>query len=175
MDKELINIRKVNEKDALEWFTLKNKVWRDAYKDIFPEEVFIENDNKVEQKVKTFTQAMKNDNENISYVAEYKGKLIGLMCGSIHSSYNNFSEYADLIALYIDPKFQGNGIGTSFHKIFENWARENAASKYVIGVLKANVKARKIYEAWGGKLSDFEEDFIKLGIKYPEVFYTYDL
>lgn len=35
MDKELINIRKVNEKDALEWFTLKNKVWRDAYKDIF--------------------------------------------------------------------------------------------------------------------------------------------
>ena len=118
---------------------------------------------------------MKNDNENISYVAEYNGKLIGLMCGSIHSSYNNFSEYADLIALYIDPKFQGNGIGTSFHKIFENWARENGASKYVIGVLKDNVKARKIYEAWGAKLSDFEEYFIKLGIKYPEVFYTYDL
>ena len=37
------------------------------------------------------------------------------------------------------------------------------------------MKARKVYESWGGKLSEFEEDFVKLGVGYPEVFYTYDL
>lgn len=175
MNNESIIIRKVNENDAYNWFLLVNKVWRDAYKDIFPEEVFIDRDNKIEQKVKTFSEIMKNDNENIAYVAECNGKLVGLMRGSITSAYNNFSEYADLIGLYIDPTFQSKGIGSSFKNIFEKWARANGAKKYVIGVLKNNIKARKVYESWGGKLSEFKEDYIKFDVKYPEVFYTYNL
>ncbi len=176
MNNESINIRKVNEEDALNWFTLINKVWRDAYHHIFPEEVFIERENTINKKIGNFTNKMKNDNKNIAYVAEYKGELIGLMSGSITSSYEYFSdEYADLIALYIHPKFQGKGIGTSFRNIFEKWAKENGASKYVIGVLKENTKARKVYESWGGKLSEHEQNFVQLDIGYPEVFYLYDL
>ena len=175
MNKELLQIRKVKPEDARDWFVLGNKVWRDAYSHIFPEEVFIEKDNQVEEKSKTFNDKMKNDNKNIAYVAEYDGEIIGIMCGSINSSYNHFNQYADLIALYVDPKYQGLGIGSSFKNIFENWAIENGATQYVIGVLKDNMKARKVYESWGGKLSEFEEDFVKLGIGYPEVFYTYDL
>ena len=60
MNNETIIIRKVNENDAYNWFLLVNKVWRYAYKDIFPEEVFIDRDNKIEQKVKTFSDIMKN-------------------------------------------------------------------------------------------------------------------
>ena len=172
MNNESIIIRKVNKNDAYNWFLLVNKVWRDAYKDIFPDEVFIDRDNKIEQKVKTFSETIKNDNENIAYVAECNGRLVGLMCGSITSA---FSEYADLIGLYIDPKFQSNGIGSSFKNIFEKWARENGAKKYVIGVLKNNIKARKVYESWGGKLSEFKEDYVKFSVKYPEVFYIYNL
>ncbi len=176
MNKQLINIRKVNENDGYDWTKLVNRVWRDAYKHIFPEEVFREKDNSIDKKVATFAERIKNDNQKIAYVAESEGRIIGIMCGSINSGYEYFkNEYADLTALYIDPNYQGKGIGSSFKKIFENWARENGASKYVIGVLKDNSKARKIYESWGGKLSDVEEDFMKLDIKYPEVFYTYDL
>lgn len=176
MKNESISIRKVIEKDALKWFTLINKVWRDTYNHIFPEEVFIEKENAINKKIDNFTSKIRNDRENIAYVAEYKGELIGLMLGSITSSYEYFScEYADLIALYIDPKFQGNGIGTSFRKIFEKWAKKNGASKYVIGVLKDNIKARKVYESWGGKLSEHEQNFVQLDIGYPEVFYLYDL
>ena len=97
------------------------------------------------------------------------------MCGSISSSYDHFDKYADLIGLYIDPNFQGYGIGTTFKNIFENWTTENGATQYVIGVLKDNTKARAIYETRGGKLSEFEEDFVKLGVGYPEVFNTYNL
>ena len=78
-------------------------------------------------------------------------------------------------ALYIDTNYQGLGIGSSFKNIFEQWAIENGATQYVIGVLKDNVKARRVYESWGGKLSEVEEDFVKLGVGYSEVFYTYDL
>ena len=175
MDKNSLIIRKVTPEDARNWFIFGNKVWRDAYAHIFPEEVFIERDNLVEEKAKSFPDRMKNDDKNIAYVAEYDGNIIGIMWGSINSSYNHFNGYADLIALYVDPKYQGLGIGSSLKNIFEKWAIENGASQYVIGVLKDNLKARKVYESWGGKLSEFEGDFVRLGVGYSEVFYTYDL
>ena len=176
MDKSLFFIRKVKPDDARKWYILCNKVWRDAYAHIFPEKVFVERDNQLEEKAKTFTDKIKNDDKNIAYVAEYDGEIIGIMFGSINSPYEKFnSDYADLIMLYVDPTFQGLGIGSSFKNIFEQWAIENGATKYVIGVLRDNIKARKVYESWGGKLSEVEEDFVKLGVGYPEVFYTYDL
>ena len=148
-----IKIRKVNQTDATKWFKFVNKVWRDTYKSIFPEEVFLEKEKNVEEKEKNFNQKICNDNKNIALVAEYKGEIIGIMCGSINSNYEHFNlEYADLIGLYIDPDFQEKGIGSSFKKMFEEWARKNGATKYVIGVLKDNQKARVVYEKWGGKL-----------------------
>lgn len=176
MNKELLNIKKVNDEDARNWFILLNKVWRDAYSHIFPEEVFIDIDNMTENRIKKFSDVMKNTKEDIAYVAEYDGKIIGLMRGSIKSGYDYFhDDYADLIALYVDPEYQGLGIGSSFRKIFEEWSIENGATKYVVGVLKDNTKAKKIYEKWGGILSKHEEPFIKLGVEYTENFYTYDL
>ena len=124
----------------------------------------------------TFDTKAQNNDKNIAYVAEYDGEIIGILYGSINSAYEYFNfEYADLIALYVDPKFQGYGIGRTFKEIFEQWAIEHGASKYVIGVLKDNQRARKVYESWGGKLSEHEQGFVKLGIGYPEVFYTYTL
>ncbi len=175
MDKNLLKIRKVTSNDAREWTIFGLKIWRDAYKNIFPEQVFIDRESKLEEKIKTFDDKIQNNDRNIAYVAEYNGKIIGTMCGSIKSSYEDFSEYADLIGLYIDSRFQGLGISTKFKEIFEEWASKNGASQYVIGVLKDNTKARNVYEHWGGKLSEFERDFVKLGVGYKEVFYTYAL
>ena len=175
MDKNKLKIRKVNSSDARKWYIFQFKMWRDAYKDIFPEEVFIDRENKLYERVKNFDNKLQNNDKNIAYVAEYDDEIIGTMCGSISSKYNHFDEYADLIGLYVDSRFQGQGIGTEFKNIFEIWAKENGSTKYVIGVLKDNTKARVVYETWGGKLSEYEEDFIKLGVIYSEVFYMYDL
>ena len=174
MDKDII-IRKVKPEDAVMWTDLGNKVWRIAYKDIFPEEVFIANEARKPKRIESFSRFIKNDDGNIAYVAEYEGKVIALMNGKIKSEYEHFEDCADLEALYIDSEFQGKGIGTKLKDIFFNWAKENGATKVVIGVLKDNNKARKVYEAWGGNLSSFENDFVRLGVPYPEVFYTYDI
>ena len=171
-----VTIRKANPEDARGWEILVNRVWRDAYRHIFPEEVFLERENRLEEKAARFRDWAKNDSESITCVAECDGIIIGIMCGSIRSFYEPFhSDYADLIALYIDPAFQGRGIGTRFRKTFEEWARENGASKYVIGVLKENHKARIVYESWGGRLSEQEEAFVKRNAAYPVVFYTFSL
>ena len=175
MDKK-IKIRKVEENDAKKWYKFVNKVWRDAYKNIFPEEVFLEKEKNTEEKEKHFNENIYNSNDKIALVAENEDRIIGIMFGVIKSNYEYFnSEYADLVGLYIDPNFQRKGIGSTFKKMFEKWAKKNGAKKYVIGVLKDNKKARNIYELWGGKLSTYEEDFYKMGVAYKEVFYIYDL
>ena len=171
-----ITIRPVKPADARGWATLANQVWRDAYAHIFPEEVFLEKENRVEEKTARFKDWAKNNSESITCVAECDGKIIGIMCGGICSTYEPFHcDYADLEAIYVDPDFQGRGIGTAFRKTFEEWAGQNGASQYVIGVLKENHKARKVYEAWGGKLSEQEKDFVKQNVAYPEVFYTFSI
>ena len=68
-----IKIRKVNQTDASKWFKFVNKVWRSAYINIFPEEVFLEKEKNVEEKEKNFNKKIFNDNRNIALVAEYKG------------------------------------------------------------------------------------------------------
>lgn len=172
-----IIIRKVENNDAKQYIELINSVWRVAYKNILPEEVFIDREKAAENKIKNFGNKFYNDNEIICYVAECNGIIVGAMNGSIKSTYEHFVKdgFADLVALYINPKYQGKGIGTKLKNIFEEWARENGATKYIIGVLKKNNNARKVYESWGGKLDDWEEKFYKLGIGYDEVFYKYNL
>ena len=41
--------------------SLMNFVWRDAYKDTFPEDVFIEKEGRLNKKVENFNNEMKND------------------------------------------------------------------------------------------------------------------
>ena len=172
-----IIIRPTKLEDAEQHVKLGIFVWRNAYKHIFPEEVFIERENKAEEKIKNFDTCVQNDDMCLSYVAEIDGKIIGFILGRMISRYEYFSEkgYADLEAIYIHPDYQGLGIGNRFKQIFTDWAKSNGATKFVIGVLKDNHKARNVYEKWGGKLDEYAQPFVKLGVGYDEVFYTYDL
>ena len=172
-----IIIRKAKTQDAKQFVKLNNFVWRIAYKDIFPEEVFLEREAKAEEKIKKFDKIYCNNNKFLTYVAECDSKIVGILWGAMKSEYEYFGtkSYADLMALYIHPDYQGLKISSKFKKTFEDWAKENGATKYVIGVLKDNHKARRVYENWGGKLDAQTQPFVKLGVGYEEVFYTYDL
>ena len=170
-------IRPAKAEDAREYVELKNLVWRHAYKNIFPEEVFVQQEAKSERKINGFADHFINQTDKICYVAEVNSKIVGIMAGKIKSSYPHFEEenYADLSMLYIHPDYQNIGIGTNFKEIFVKWAKSNGATKFVIGVFKDNMPARKAYESWGGKLSSHNFVRQELGQNYEEVFYTYDL
>ena len=171
-----IRYRQICKEDGYEWYTLINRVWRVAYGHIFPEEVFDERDKNINDKVRDFTEEKFLGERKIAYVAECNGKIVGVMFGTLDSVYEHFrNEYADLVALYIYPEYHGMGIGTALKNIFTEWAKEKGAEQFVIGVLKDNTKARKVYEAWGGSLSEHEWDFRMMDVNYPECFYTYRL
>ena len=172
-----IIIRKVKSEDAEQYIKLGNLVWRIAYRHIFPEEVFIDRESKEQVKIKEFDNYHYNNEKRMVYVAEENSKIVGFVLGRLDSGYPYYDEkgFADLESLYIHPDYQGYGIATTFKNMFENWAKEKGSTKYVIGVLKENHNARKVYEKWGGKLDEYTQPFVKLGIGYDEVFYTYDL
>ena len=172
-----IKIRKVNVEDAEEFIKLHNFIWRSTYNKIFPEEVFEKRESNIENRIQTFNQNIVNKQNAISYVAEVNGKLIGLMTAKIDSNYDFFKnqQYAEIESLYIHPDYQKIGIGSKFKNVFIKWARENGVKKYVVGVLKNNFNARKVYEKWGGKLDDHTQQFVVFDVGYDEVFYTYDL
>ena len=171
-----IRYRQIRKEDGYEWYTLLGRVWRTAYRDIFPKEVFDKRDKGMPDKIRTFSVEKFLGERKIACVAECDGKIVGLMFGTLDSNYEYFkNDYADLVALYIYPDYQGMGIGTALKEIFIRWAREKGAARFVIGVLKDNAKARRVYEAWGGTLSEHEQDFVVMKAGYPEVFYTFEL
>ena len=172
-----IIIRPVKTEDAEQYIKLNNLVWRFAYNHIFPEEVFIERENNLDKKIEKFSTYAFNDDTQMMYVAECDKNVVGFISAKLISNYPHFAElgYAELGAIYIHPDYQGLGLGSKFKNMFEMWAKGNGATKYVIGVLKDNHKARMVYEKWGGKLDDYSQPFIKLGVEYAEVFYTFNL
>ena len=170
-------IRKTEINDALKWVRLKNTVWKSAYKDIFPPEVFEEQKSMESTKVERFKQNLNGPNGTIGYVAIDNGKLVALADATIISYYNYYKDlgYADLGALYILPEYQHMGLGKMlFDKVVDDF-RSHGCEKMVIGVLKDNLQARRAYEKWGGVLDNHEEKFVKLGVGYSEVFYIFNL
>ena len=172
-----IVIRPVRAEDAEQYINLTNFVWRDAYKDIFPEEVFIEREKGAIEKIKSFPGVVKNGGDYFVNVAEDNGKVVGFISARLGTNYEHFikENIAEIMAMYILPEYQGFGLGSKFKNLFVEWLKQNNAKEFVIGVLKDNHKARKVYEKWGGKLDNYTQPFELLGVEYDEVFYTYNL
>ena len=170
-----ITIRKVEEKDAGIFQTIRVTVWKDAYAHIFPESVFENQQKKLSEYIANTPKRLLDDNFNY-YLAEVDKKPVAIMVVAKISEYEHYASlgYADLQALYILPHYQGLGIGTKLFKYAVNLIADQGAEKMVIGVLKDNQMAQKAYKKWGGKLDNYEQPFVKEGKNYAEVFYIYE-
>ena len=84
--------------------------------------------------------------------------------------------FADLNGLYIHPDYQHIGLGKEFFDIFVEEIKKKNINKFMLGVLKDNLQARKAYEKWGGKLdTTYSLPYENCGVKTEEVFYIYEL
>lgn len=172
-----IIIRKTKQSDAEQYITLLDYVWKITYSHIFPEEVFVEREKSAPERIATFNEKKRNNEQTICCVAEKNGIIVGVMLGTVNSDYEYFKEknYADLCVLYVHPNHHKKGIATKLKEEFIRFIKSKGFDKYVIGVLKENYNARKVYERWGGKLDEYTQGYIKLDKEYPEVFYTYEI
>ena len=172
-----VKIRKLTYDDAEAYVKLNVDVWCVAFANIMPKEVLEARRQRQPAQIENFPNRDVNKNGHIDYVAEVDGKVVGEMSGNILSDKDIFKDQgmAELHALYIHPDFQHMGIGWKLVKAFEKDAKKLGAKQYVIGVLKANEKARHAYEKYGGVLSDYKGFFEFGGHKFEEVYYIYNI
>jgi len=174
-----IIIRKTIKGDAEQVVKLSNAVVRSAYAHIMPQEIFDFNDANINEKIERIKKQEFNINGNINLVAVDcdKDKITAFANAKTLSNYEYYSNlgYADLWSIYIASEYQRQGLGK---KLFDNTASElkkQGCLKMIIGVLKENLQARKAYEKWGGRLDAHEKFYEKMGYKFPEVFYIFDI
>lgn len=169
-----IKIERCKVDDAEQYINFLNLVWKNAYSNIFPEEVFQRRDHGKQNFINGFERFL-NDKNNFYICAKIDNNIIGILFGNLKThnmKYQNLG-FAELGAIYVHPDFQRQGIGKQLKNYFEKWLKENGKDKYVIGVLQRNKNAIKTYESWGGKNMGriFKTEI--MGKKYNEIIFEF--
>lgn len=86
-------------------------------------------------------------------------KIVGFILGNFKRNKNYMiKNYGAIDEIYIVPKMRGKGLSSKLKNGFIKWFKEKKSGKGVIGlfVMPKNKVARRAYEKWGFKVSDFK-------------------
>jgi len=172
---EAIKIRKAKKKDWEQIFKLSIKVWRTAYANIMPQEIFEHREATSASILEKRKDIEPNTSDHFAFVAEAKNEIVAFALVQTISNYEHYKQlgYSDLYAIYIDPHYQHKRLGKKLFDLAVKQLLEAGFTKMVIGVLKENLQARVAYEKWGGMLDSYESYYKKLDFTFAEVFYIY--
>ncbi len=162
-------IRLAKYTDVEELSKVKIACWKTTYRGIYPDSKFDEYDyDKNAQKFKNII-----DNGDIDlYVVVVDDRLVGYMsCGVPIRGYNDYEQEIGL--LYLLEECRGKGIGRDLFGLASQVIKMNGFDRFFISCNKYNEKARKFYEAMGGRL--VEEDSDNEDKSLPQVKYHYDV
>ena len=71
------------------------------------------------------------------------------MVGTVGAGPGEFSGAAALTALWVDPGFRGQGVGTALVEAVLDWAKSQGFSQVLLWVTEVNHKAERLYERQG--------------------------
>ena len=163
---------------------LGSVVQRSAYRDIFPPETFDKRDADMHTRIQqrkadrlNGTNEWGSNSAMVEYVAVSDGKVVGYVRGLVESTCQRYRDkkYAEVKAIFVDQEYQKLGVGKKLFDEIANKFKEKGCKRMVIGVLKENLSAHKIYPKWGCKLDDYQDEFQMMGYRVPQVYYIYDL
>ena len=85
-------------------------------------------------------------NERVLYIAEDAGHWVGIAGGMLAASQN---EPAQLISMWVDPAYRGQGIGRQLVLQIIAWARYRQTSRLELWVTVDNINAVSLYTRCG--------------------------
>jgi len=97
-------------------------------------------------------------------VVENENKIIGYLCGGIHSDkplWRKIGKFAELENMLIDEEHRGIGAGSILVKEFFNWCKNSGVERICVKASASNLKAIEFYRTLGFKDYDLalEYDF----------------
>lgn len=177
-----IDIRPAVTSDATGISKVQVAAWRDAYVGILPDQSLIDmNPGKATTLAITLPRWMRiivqMSDARQFYVAEYEGKVVGFCHGgplrrALDPTHRRRQAAAEIYALYVDPNFQGFGIGSALMLWVAQHLREAGFRSLVLSMLSGNRIARRFYEHLGG-ISGEESRSVVMGIPTSEILYRW--
>lgn len=89
------------------------------------------------------------DSNYMTLVAEYQREVVGVIGIGICRYYEKNGIYGRLLALVIDEKRKGQGIGASLVGAAERWLKEHEVSSIIVNSGKQRKEAHRFYERLG--------------------------
>ena len=83
--------------------------------------------------------------ERARFVAEIDGRVVG----TVGAGAGELSGTAALTALWVDPSFRGQGVGSALIDAVVQWAKRERLSQVLLWVTDVNTVAERLYERHG--------------------------
>ena len=102
-----------------------------------------------EDEMKCRLAAILPDSNHATFVAEYEEEVIGVIGVGVYHYYEKNGTYGRLLALVVDEKRKGHGIGASLVAQAERWLKASFVSSIVVNSGKQRREAHRFYERLG--------------------------
>lgn len=129
--------------------------WRDAYVGLLPDRVLI--DMKRARAALNWARTVRRgEDRELFYVAEWQGRVVGFCNGGprrddLPLSGAESGETSEIYVLYVDPSFQGIGVGSALMlRVIRRLARRGYGA-VALTVLKGNRSGESFYARVGGE------------------------
>ncbi len=146
MNSTEVKIRPAESKDAQQMATLFMRCWQISLKDFTPPG-FIDQFSPEVQKQKYLERL--TDPRWTMFVVESDNRIIGMIAGKNNSA-EPLAYEKEIRAMYVDPDFQKQGIGSLlFKELFSDFQKRQVRNA-MLWCIKANYPACSFYEKHGG-------------------------
>lgn len=139
-----IKIRRAELLDVEGMSIVVDSAWRENYKDIFSAEQIAEYTG--ENRRKSFTGLVNGGKDIFVLLCNDE---VAAVCAVQSCGEKPFEGYAEIMLMYVHPKFQHQGFGSKLLTHTLNAMREKGYSSAVLDTAEKNANARRFYEKLG--------------------------
>jgi ribosomal protein S18 acetylase RimI-like enzyme len=167
-----IIIRKARPEDAAELANVHINSWRETYVGLIPQDFLDNRPLSFRNRHQLWTRVT-SDPTQITFVAECpENGVIGFVNGK-NARDQEYSDHAEVWAIYLFRKYQGKKIGHKLLKEFFNHYKSQGFKKAYLWVVKDNPTIN-FYERTGGVFNNHTKEEMIGGQKITELCYVWD-
>ena len=145
------------------------RTWQSAYSGLVPDSYL----QSLTVELRTITWIRNIENalpKTRIFVAEFGNQIVGFLSVGANREIGPTSE-GEIFAIYVDPEFQGQGIGSALMSAGAQRLRNDGFTTAILWVLHDNLPTRSWYESHGWKADgesklDRRHDFILTEVRY---------
>jgi len=155
-----MNIRSINESDSEEFLLLSKMLDQETKFMMFEPG---ERTTTVDEQRQRIKNVLSHDNQMI-FVAEHENRLVGFL-GAFGESFQR-NHHCAYIVMGILQAYVGQGLGSQFFKVLEEWAIKHNIHRLALTVMCHNERAINLYRKMGYQTEGVKQDSLWVNGKY---------